>query len=113
MVRRAWRISSGVKRPRNTPCSGKCIADGKGVCREAESEGSRRRTPGLTNRNRIRRIVVGKAAKYVEVPVAVRSHGRKCGRRMGGKRCVLPREASQEPRREKGFRRTHPRMVDG
>ena len=37
------------------PGSGKRVADGKGVRREAESERSRRQTPGLTDRNRIRR----------------------------------------------------------
>ena len=37
------------------PSSGKCIVRGKGVRREAESEGSPRQTSGLTNRNRIRR----------------------------------------------------------
>jgi hypothetical protein len=42
-----------VKVP-NTPGSGKCIAKAKGVRREAESEGRRRRISGLTNRNLIR-----------------------------------------------------------
>ena len=38
---------------RNTPDSGKCIANSKGVHRELESEGSLRQTSGLTNRNLI------------------------------------------------------------
>lgn len=38
---------------RNTPDSGKCIAKGKGVHCEVESEGSRRQTSGLTYRNLI------------------------------------------------------------
>jgi len=37
--------------------SGKCIARGKGVHREAESEGSPRQISGLTNRNHIRRYL--------------------------------------------------------
>ena len=38
----------------STPGSGKCIAEGKGVHREMESEGSPRQTLGLTNRNHMR-----------------------------------------------------------
>ena len=38
------------------PGSGKCIAEGKGVHREVESEGSHRQTLGLTNRNHIRQV---------------------------------------------------------
>jgi len=41
-----------VKVPR-PPGSGKVIAKGKGVHREVKSEGSRRQSSGLTNRNRI------------------------------------------------------------
>ena len=44
----------GVKVP-GAPGSGKRVADGKGVRREAESEGSRRRNLGPRNTNRIRR----------------------------------------------------------
>jgi len=36
--------------------SAKHIAKGKGVHREVESEGNRRRTSGLTNRNHIRHM---------------------------------------------------------
>jgi len=46
--------------------SAKHIAKGKGVHREVESEGSRRRTSGLTNRNHIRRRKLGKAAKQAK-----------------------------------------------
>ena len=53
MVRPAWAQSNGCK-SRVRPCSGKHIAKGKGVGREAESKGSRRQTSGLTNRNHIR-----------------------------------------------------------
>ena len=49
----AWVQSNGCK-SRTRPDSGKCIAQGKGVHREVESEGSRRQTSGLTNRNHIR-----------------------------------------------------------
>ena len=38
----------------NLPGSGKEIAEGKGVHREAESEGSRRQSLRLMNRNRIK-----------------------------------------------------------
>ena len=38
------------------PGSGKYIAESKGVHREMESEGSRRQTLGLTNRNHIRQV---------------------------------------------------------
>ena len=44
----------GVEVP-GAPGSGKRVADGKGVRREAESEGSRRRNLGPRNTNRIRR----------------------------------------------------------
>lgn len=50
-----------------TPDSGKCAAKDKGLGREAESEGSRRQTSGLTNRNLItRQSKVGKVAKETE-----------------------------------------------
>ena len=52
---------------RNLPGSGKDIANGKGVRREAESEGSRRQTSGLTDRNRIEATTGDKAAIQVEV----------------------------------------------
>ena len=42
------------------------IAEGKGVHREVESEGSRRQTSGLTNRNHIRRCRLGKVAQQTE-----------------------------------------------
>ncbi|MDD2233638.1 MAG: hypothetical protein PHZ11_10085 [Desulfitobacteriaceae bacterium] len=46
--------------------SAKHIAKGKGVHREVESEGSRRQTSGLTNRNHIRQCKLGKVAKQTE-----------------------------------------------
>ena len=46
--------TQGVKVP-GAPGSGKRVADGKGVRREAESEGSRRQTLGPRDTNRIRR----------------------------------------------------------
>ena len=52
-VRPAGARSNGWK-SRTRPDSGKCIAYGKGVHREVESEGSRRQTSGLTNRNHMR-----------------------------------------------------------
>ena len=50
-----------------TPDSEKCAAEDKGFGREAESEGSRRQTSGLTNRNLItRQSEVGKVAQEAE-----------------------------------------------
>jgi hypothetical protein len=46
--------------------SAKHIAKGKGVHREMESEGSRRQTSGLTNRNHIRHPKLGKVAQQTE-----------------------------------------------
>ena len=51
----------------NPPGSGKEIAEGKGVRREAESERSRRQTVDLTNRNRIRHTRADKSATQDEV----------------------------------------------
>ena len=51
-VRPARSCSNGCK-SLNHPDSGKVIANGKGVHREVESEGSRRQTSGLTDRNLI------------------------------------------------------------
>jgi len=42
------------------------LAKGKGVHREVESEGSRRQKSAPTNRNYIRRVVVGDAAKQAK-----------------------------------------------
>ena len=44
-------ISMDRKETRTNPNSGNRIAQGKGVHSEVESEGSRRQTSGLTNRN--------------------------------------------------------------
>ena len=46
--------------------SAKHIAKGKGVLGEVESEGSRRQTSGLTNRNHIRHCRLGKVARQAE-----------------------------------------------
>ena len=51
-VRPARTYSKGCK-SLNRPDSGKVTAKGKGVRRETESEGSRRQTSGLTDRNPI------------------------------------------------------------
>jgi len=48
--------------------SAKHIAKGKGVLGDEESEGSRRQTSGLTNRNHIRHCKLGKVAKQTEAP---------------------------------------------
>ena len=48
-------LSNGCK-SLSHPNSGKAIAQGKGVHREVESEGSRRQTSGPTNRNFIQGI---------------------------------------------------------
>ena len=55
IVRSAWALSNGCK-SRVSPNSGNRIAQGKGVHREVGSEGSRRQTSGLTNRNFIQGI---------------------------------------------------------
>ncbi|ERI05136.1 hypothetical protein HMPREF9069_01058 [Atopobium sp. oral taxon 810 str. F0209] len=68
-----------VKVP-STPGSGKCIAKSKGVHREVESEGSRRQTFGLTNRNRMRRMWVGEAATQVKAQKLHGNSQRRCGR---------------------------------
>ncbi len=60
-VRPAWVQSNGCK-SRVQVDSAEHIAEGKGVHREVESEGSRRQTSGLTNRNHIRRCRLGKVA---------------------------------------------------
>lgn len=52
LVRPARTYSNGCKSP-NRPDSGKVTAKDKGVYREVESEGSRRQTSGLTDRNPI------------------------------------------------------------
>ena len=46
--------------------SAKHIAKGKGVHREVESEGSRRQTSGLTNRNHMRQYRLGKVAQQTK-----------------------------------------------
>ena len=58
----------GVKVP-GAPGSGKRVAEGKGVRREAESEGSRRRNLGPRNTNRIRRT------RRVRLPNKPKPHG--------------------------------------
>ena len=55
LVRSAWALSN-VYKSLSHPNSGKAIAQGKGVHREVESEGSRRQTSGPTNRNFIQGI---------------------------------------------------------
>ena len=50
VVRPARTQSNGCKSP-NRPDSGKVTAKGKGVCREVESEGSRRQKVGPMNKN--------------------------------------------------------------
>src|SRR5699024_3512756 len=53
LVRPAWANSNGCK-SQVRPCSGKHIANSKGVHSDVESEGSFRQTSGLTIRNHIR-----------------------------------------------------------
>ena len=57
VVRPARTHSNGCK-SLNRPDSGKVTAKGKGVRRETESEGSRRQTSGLTDRNPIKGLRV-------------------------------------------------------
>ena len=51
-VRPAWAYSNGCKSP-SRPDNGKATAKDKGVRGDTESEGSRRQTSALTNRNMI------------------------------------------------------------
>ena len=76
----------------NPPGSGKDTAKGKGVPGNGESEGSRRQTSGLTNRNHLQAVGEGKAALQVE---AQKLHGiasSRDGRYMEGKKRVVPGE---------------------
>ena len=67
LVRPARTYSNGCKSLKR-PDNGKYIANGKGVHREVESEGSLRQTSGLTYRNLILRLKdVDKFAKQNEV----------------------------------------------
>ena len=66
-VRPAGTYSNGCKSP-SRPNSGKATAEGKGVQREVESEGSHRQTSDPTYRNLIPRLMkVDKSAKQDEV----------------------------------------------
>ena len=74
VVRPARTCSKGCK-SLNRPDSGKVTAKGKGVRRETESEGSRRQTSGLTDRNPIKGLRVrirlqkkSKSDNYPESP---------------------------------------------
>lgn len=64
-VRPAWAQSNGCK-SRMRVSSAKHIANGKGVHRKVESEGSRRQTSGLTNRNHMRQYRLGKVAQQTK-----------------------------------------------
>ena len=55
-------------------CNRQPLAEGKGVHREMESEGSRRQSPAPRNTNPIRHIRWDKAAKQAEVQ---RLHGQR------------------------------------
>ncbi len=57
-----------------------------------ESEGSRRQSAGLTNRNHIEAVMLDEEAIIFKVQYLYRKHGRRCGRhkREGG--CALPGE---------------------
>lgn len=54
-------------------CNRQPLAEGKGVHREVESEGSRRQSPAPRNTNHIRHTRLDKAAKRAKVQ---RLHGR-------------------------------------
>ena len=67
-VRPARTYSNGCKSPSH-PDSGKATAEGKGVHREVESEGSLRQTSDPTYRNLIPRLMrVDKSARQDKVP---------------------------------------------
>lgn len=75
--------------------SRKCIARGKGVRREAESEGSPRQTSDLTDRNYIRRNLRIRLHHKLKSNSYNISGWRKCGRYMEGKTAFLPGEISR------------------
>ncbi len=74
--------------------SAKHIAKGKGVHREVESEGSRRQTSGLTDRNHIRHDRMGKAASKAEARKLIRNPMVCMWQIDGRKEPVLTREVS-------------------
>ena len=57
-----------------------------------ESEGSRRQSAGLTNRNRIEADVLDEEAIISKVPYLHGKHGRRCGRNKREGECALPGE---------------------
>jgi hypothetical protein len=53
----------------------KLLANGKGVFREEESEGSRRQNLGSMNRNHIRLMQLDKTAKQSQAKLNLREYG--------------------------------------
>ena len=75
VVRPAWVHSNGCK-SRARLDSRKSTAEGKGVRRETESEGSHRQTSGLTDRNLIQGLyAMGKTATQAEAQYCPKWHG--------------------------------------
>ena len=60
--------------------------------REVESEGSRRQSAGLTNRNRIEAAMLDEKAIIFKVQYLYGKHGRRCGRYKREGECALPGE---------------------
>ena len=90
-VRPAGRIFKGVK-VSCRPGRGNYELNGKGVHREVESEGSRRQSADLTNRNRIEAFELDEGANTSKVQYLTGKLGRICGRYKREGRCALPGE---------------------
>jgi len=65
-VRPAWAQSNGCK-SRTRPSSGKCIANGKGVLGDVESEGSRMANLWSDEQKSHQAVIRDKAAEQAEV----------------------------------------------
>ena len=74
------------------PDKGNHEPNGKGVRREAESEGSRRQNAGPTNRKRIEAIMPDETAKLVKVQSLYGRRDRRCDGHKREGRCVIPGE---------------------
>jgi hypothetical protein len=73
---------------------GELLAEGKGVHREVESEGSRKQNAGSTNRTAYEASVTDERAKILKVQNLHGSHEGKCGGHKRGGVCALPGEIS-------------------
>ena len=90
-MRPAGRTLLGVRVPCR-PDGGELLAEGKGACREAGSEGSRRQSAGLTDRNRIEAAALGEEAIISKAQYPYGKRRRICGRHKREGVCALPGE---------------------